>query len=148
MIRWVIRIGMTAADRLRRVGWRLSKRPMRGVRGIVLTAEGRVVLVRHSYTNGWYLPSGGVKRGEMPEDAIRRELAEEIGLRSGDVSQVGQSGDLLGRRPHQLTTFIVRDAVYRPRWNLEIEEVAAFALDALPDDVSPGSRRAIAAHVR
>jgi len=145
MLRRLLRIGMTMADRVRRIGWRYSKAPLKGVRGIVLDEAGRIVLVRHSYTHGWYLPTGGAKRGEAPEAAIRRELREEIGLEQGEVSEIGHSADLLGQRPHSLTTFVVRNAVYRPRWSLEIEEVAAFALAALPEDLSPGSRRAIAA---
>ena len=39
-----------------------------------------LLLVRSSYRTGWHLPGGGVRRGEMPEAAARRELAEEIGL--------------------------------------------------------------------
>lgn len=139
---------MTAADRVRRIGWRWSRRPMRGVRAIVLTEAGDIVLVRHSYTQGWHLPAGGVKRGEAPDAAIRRELGEEIGLRSGDVSMVDEADNRLGRRPHALTTFVVRKAVYRPRWTLEIEEVAAFSLEALPADLTPGGRKAIAAYVK
>ncbi|MEM9842987.1 MAG: NUDIX domain-containing protein, partial [Pseudomonadota bacterium] len=34
-----------------------------GVRAIVENAEGQVLLVRHTYTPGLYLPGGGVERG-------------------------------------------------------------------------------------
>lgn len=51
-----------------------------GVRVLVLDAKDRVLLVRHSYLEGWYLPGGGVDRGETMVEAACREVLEEAGI--------------------------------------------------------------------
>ena len=47
---------------------------------VVRSAEGELLLVRHSYRPGWGLPGGLLNRHEHPDQAARREVAEEVGL--------------------------------------------------------------------
>ena len=51
-----------------------------GVRGLVQDGEGRVLLIEHTYIKGWYMPGGGVERGESAEQALAREMVEEAGV--------------------------------------------------------------------
>jgi 8-oxo-dGTP pyrophosphatase MutT (NUDIX family) len=61
-----------------------------GVRALVFDEAGRVLLVRHTYREGWFTPGGGVKNGEGPVEALRRELREEVGL------ELDETPDLFG----------------------------------------------------
>ena len=60
--------------------FRLTRGSTLGVRAAVIDAEGRSLLVQHSYAPGWMFPGGGVERGETAYDAVRRELHEEAGI--------------------------------------------------------------------
>ena len=64
---------------LARIWWRLRRQQHEGA--LVAVYVGRaLLLVRSSYRIEWNFPGGTVRRGETPEVAARREMAEEIGL--------------------------------------------------------------------
>lgn len=65
---------------LARLWWRLRRRPHEGAL-VALHIGQALLLVRSSYRTAWNFPGGGIRRGETPEAAARRELTEEIGLR-------------------------------------------------------------------
>ena len=49
-----------------------------------------ILLVRFEFSNGplWATPGGGVEADESPEEAIRRELVEEVGMRNVELGPV------------------------------------------------------------
>ncbi|MGH9275104.1 MAG: NUDIX domain-containing protein, partial [Acidimicrobiales bacterium] len=49
--------------------------------------DGAMLLVRLSYRQSWGVPGGLLKRGEVPADAARREVREEVGL---EIELVGE----------------------------------------------------------
>ncbi len=59
----------------------LFTRPMTlGVRVVVENEIGEVLLVRHTYVEGWYLPGGGVEASETMAQSASKELREEVGF--------------------------------------------------------------------
>ncbi|WP_136611748.1 NUDIX domain-containing protein [Sinomonas albida] len=47
---------------------------------VIRDGEGRVLVVKPNYKDGWLLPGGTVDPGEAPRTAARREGREELGL--------------------------------------------------------------------
>ena len=87
-----------------RLGWfqelagRSTGQPLRdAVRAVVLDSNNRMLLVRFVEPNGrefWASPGGGLELGETDAEALRREVAEECGLRDIEL------GPLLWTREH------------------------------------------------
>ena len=72
-----------APKSLRRWGVRLVEPRFTVTAGAVVTNdEGRVLLLEHRFRAGagWGIPGGFLEKGEQPEEALRRELREEVGL--------------------------------------------------------------------
>ncbi|MCG8316413.1 MAG: RNA pyrophosphohydrolase [Pseudomonadales bacterium] len=58
--------------------------------GIILANDnGQVLWARRVGQDAWQFPQGGISGNESPEDALYRELHEEVGLRPGDVKIIG-----------------------------------------------------------
>ncbi len=64
--------------------------------GIILANErNEVFWGKRIREHAWQFPQGGIKRGESPEQAMYRELHEEVGLRDAHVEIVGRTRNWL-----------------------------------------------------
>ena len=72
--------------------------------GIILcNTEGRLFWAKRIGQHSWQFPQGGIRRDESPEQAMFRELAEEIGLSPDHVQVIGSTrGWLRYRLPPRL----------------------------------------------
>ena len=132
---------------VRRLGvWRTEPRFTVTAGAVVVDDAGRVLLLRHVFRrgSGWGVPGGFLERGEQPEEAVRRELREEVGL---EVDEARLVFARTLRRPQQVE-FVFRVTALagseaRPA-SAEISGAEWFEPDALPEGLSRDQRRMIA----
>ena len=68
-------------------------RPNVGI--ILLNSQNEVWWGKRVREHSWQFPQGGIKYGETPEQAMFRELEEEVGLRAEHVKIIGRTRDWL-----------------------------------------------------
>jgi putative (di)nucleoside polyphosphate hydrolase len=81
-------------------------RPNVGI--ILLNQRNQVFWGKRIRTHSWQFPQGGIDRGETPEQAMFRELHEEVGLKPNHVRVVARTRDWL--RYEVPDRYIRRDA--------------------------------------
>ncbi len=101
---------------------------------IVLIERGNQILLArgHAFASGRFgIVAGFVEPGESLEDAVRREVREEVGIELGDVAYFGSQpwpyphGIMIGFRAHHLSGEITIDEG-------ELAEAAWYTIDDLP----------------
>jgi 8-oxo-dGTP diphosphatase len=133
-----------APKSLRRWGVRMVEPRFTVTAGAVVTDDkGRILLLSHVFRPGagWGIPGGFMEKGEQPEEAIRRELREEVGLEL-ERAEVAFVRTL---EKQQQVEIIFR---CRPRGalgsnNVEIRSAQWFELDKLPPGLSKDQRELI-----
>jgi len=106
--------------------------------------DGRILLLEHVFRpdSGWGVPGGFLSKAEQPEDGLRRELREEIGIEVEDVKI------LFARtlsRPRQIEIYFRARAIGEPKpCSFEIITAKWFAFEDLPSELSGDQRRLIA----
>lgn len=118
-----------------------------GVRGAVFDGDGRILLVRHSYVPGWYMPGGGVEPGETTRDALDRELLEEGGIAlTGAPRLFGLYRNARASPRDHVVLYVCRDweQARPPPRTMEIVDSGFFPADALPEGTTDATRRRLA----
>ncbi len=117
-----------------------------GSRTAVIDGQGRLLLVKHTYTAGWIFPGGGVERGETCEEAALREIEEEASVFArGPLEFRGIYSNEKEMRGDHLAFYVLRDFEQRPFVSsMEIADARFFDAHQLPERVNGGSRRRIA----
>ena len=70
----------------------IDKNGYRANVGIVLMNQQKeLFFAKRRYQSGWQFPQGGIHLGETPENAMYRELLEEIGLTKNETELLSES---------------------------------------------------------
>ncbi|HEX8282585.1 MAG TPA: NUDIX domain-containing protein [Pyrinomonadaceae bacterium] len=129
---------------LLRLYWFVLRPDVLGVRCLV-ECEGRVLLIRNPYgAMKWDLPGGGVRRGERPEDAARREVREEVGVSLAELRPLGRyTGTEFYDRDTVVSYFgRAESAALKPR-RAEVYDEGWFEWGRLPEPLSREAARVI-----
>jgi ADP-ribose pyrophosphatase YjhB (NUDIX family) len=113
------------------------------VGGLIFDDTGRILLLEHVFRSdaGWGIPGGFLSHGEHPDEALRRELREEISVELEDVNVMFTR--TLGQ-PRQVEIYFRARMVGNPRpSSIEIKRAEWFPLDKLPPDLPGDQRRLI-----
>ncbi|HVW89469.1 MAG TPA: NUDIX domain-containing protein [Gaiellaceae bacterium] len=109
----------------------LEPMPRAAARALVIDADDRTLLVQYRRQVGdetwWGTPGGGLDPGEGHEEALRRELAEEIGLHEFDLGPL--LWEHVGEFPWQKVLYRQTNATYLVRVHAH-EPQATIDLDA------------------
>lgn len=113
-----------------------------GARAIVLNSDNQILLVKHTYQPHWYIPGGGVKKGESVKNAMLRELQEEVGLTIiGEPELFGIYYHTYLGVPDYPVIYVVKNYSLADVNSSEIEKIDWFDYASLPEMVSPGTKR-------
>jgi 8-oxo-dGTP pyrophosphatase MutT (NUDIX family) len=116
-------------------------RPVRtGVR-VMLIEQDKVWLVKQTYMPGWFMPGGGLQRGETLAQAARREAFEETGADLGEIKLMGVYTSFTEWKTDHNIVFLCKDFKITGKPDNEIAEARAFHLNELPSGLWPGHRR-------
>lgn len=147
MLNRPLRAILKALHGLLKLRWFVLRPRTFGAHALAITPGGKIVLVKLRYADGWRIPGGGRKKDERPEEAVVRELREEIGMTShGAIERVCELDEQADFKRDLASLLIVRDVEYRrPKWSLEIEDLLETEIGNLPGDLSPRAARWIQA---
>ncbi len=110
---------------------------------IVVDEQGRVLMLKHRFRpgTGWGIPGGFIEAGEQPDEGVRRELREEVGLELAGVELVTTR---VFKKPRQIEiVFRCRPQGDASPKSIEIRKASWFAIDSLPEGLPVDQRRLI-----
>ena len=139
----MVKFFLSFAQWIRRFCWWLVRPSTRGVRAIIINQDEHILLVKHIYTKGWFLPGGRVRKCEDDEGALRRELREEVGVEIITFRKLGEYTNTREYKEDVIVVFVVTEFTQKKVRHFEIKGSEFFQQNVLPEKVSPGTRRRI-----
>ena len=119
--------------------WKIFKPRTYGVKAIILHPHNEhcCLMVQHNYgnTQAWNLPGGGYNpKKETGEEAIAREINEELGIDCTRVDELGQYYTEAQNKKDTVSIFVVTPASISFNQNSEIKDTDWRSLNELTDE--------------
>lgn len=128
-----------------RLYWFFVRPETHGVKCIVANGD-EIVLLRHTYGKGrWTFPGGNVGKNESLEDAVRREIKEELGLDIINLTVIGNIFDTSEYVEDHIGCFVANatNKNFHIDTN-EILEAGWYKLNNLPQPLPPLTKKILA----
>jgi ADP-ribose pyrophosphatase YjhB (NUDIX family) len=131
---------------LLKIYWFIFRPRTQGVICLIVSGD-ELLLIRHTYgRSAWTLSGGGLKKTETKEEAIKREVKEELGFNITPE----YIGEFTHNPEHKIDTvfcFVARTEKIEPKIDhLEIKEAKWWNINNLPEDHSMSLQRVILMH--
>ena len=141
-----MRVPIQILFRVKRGLLRVLRWRTRGVKVMLFNAEGELLLIRNSYGRSelYLLPGGGIRPFETPAAAAAREVMEEVGVAVERLTALSTHVSRAEGKSDTVHLFTAFSAEIPKADGIEVEEARFFALEALPEAVSPATLRRIA----
>ena len=114
------------------------------VAAILFDEQRKILLLEHVFRadRGWGVPGGFISKGEHPEQALRRELREEVSIEIDDVKFLFTR---TLRRLKQVEIYYRARVIGEPKpSSFEIKQAQWFPVDDLPPELSEDQRNLVA----
>ena len=118
---------------LLRTYWFIFRPRTRGVKCIIQN-DGKILMIRNTYGHKlWTFPGGGIDLGETTEQAVKREVMEEVGVEVNDLLRIGEFTTKAEYKRDVVTVFVARSKNGQFKIDeKEILEAGWFSPDNLP----------------
>lgn len=123
--------------------WFVFRPKTQGVKCII-SNDGKVLMIRNTYGHKlWTFPGGGIDQGETAEQAVKREVVEEVGVKVKNLRKIGEFTITAEYKRDTVTVFVASSGSNQFAIDdKEILEAGWFSLDNLPT-ISEYARKVI-----
>ena len=108
---------------LLRIYWFVFKPTTSGVKCLIENSKQEILFIRNTYgSKKWNLPGGKIEKGESPEEAVRREVREELNIYLGKVAEVKSFLSTLEYKKDKI--FVFRSQVLDNKFKVDKKEIS------------------------
>lgn len=112
--------------------WKISKCKKSRARAIILNADkSKILLVKNITYQSFHLPGGGIEAGESSQDAVVREVQEELGMNVTVLYSLGRYAYKKNDKHVEIFVTQTTSVDFKMQW--ELDDASWFPLTQLPE---------------